>query len=67
MAQLEPAEAGSLSWWPEVSRIESVEQAGNPLSKFAIVGHRNDSLSEPARVTPTSSRQHKRLAAALPT
>ena len=44
--------------WLEVSRIETVEQAGDPLGELPIVGHRNDSVSEPARVTSTFSRQH---------
>jgi hypothetical protein len=54
-------------WWLEVRWIETVEQAGDPLGKLAIIGHRNDSVSELTRVTSTFSRQHKRLSSTLPT
>jgi hypothetical protein len=53
--------------WLEVTRIESVEEAGDPPGELGIVGHGNDSVSEPAGVTSTFSRQHKRLSSTLPT
>jgi hypothetical protein len=50
-----------------VSRIESVEQAGDPLGEFGSVGYGNDSCSEAAGVTSTLSRQHKRFFSTRPT